>query len=77
MKPEKSINHPNEECPPGEKRLQVPRVFFQPTVEQVNEHVQHHTVEPVLGLVEVGISDWEDRKTRNVIVLVTIGFHFP
>jgi hypothetical protein len=52
------------------QRLQVPRVFLARTVQNLNEYeyVQGGTAELVFNLDEVGISDWEDRKARKVVV---------
>jgi hypothetical protein len=36
-------------------------------VRDLNEHVQGCVSELVFNLGEVGISDWEDRKTRDVV----------
>jgi hypothetical protein len=49
-----------------EQCQQVPRVFLERTVADRNEHVQGCTAELVFNLNEVDISDWEDRKTKNL-----------
>jgi hypothetical protein len=51
-----------------EQHLQVMRVFLERTVQNLNEYVQGCIAEPVFNLDEVGISDWEDRKARQVVV---------
>jgi hypothetical protein len=55
-----------------QQRLQVPRVFPERTVQNLNEHIQGCVVELVFNLDEVSISDWEDRKTKKVIVPATM-----
>jgi hypothetical protein len=37
-------------------------------VQNLNEYVQGSTAELVFNLDEVGISDWEDRKARKIVV---------
>jgi hypothetical protein len=54
--------------PQEEQCLQGPQVFLERTVSNVNEDVQGCTAELVFNLDEVGISDWEDRKARKVVV---------
>jgi ribosomal protein L11 methylase PrmA len=51
-----------------QQRFQVPRVFLDRIVQNLNEHVQRRVAELLFNLDEVGISDWEDRKTRKVLV---------
>jgi hypothetical protein len=34
----------------------------------VNEHIHRYVAELVLNIDKVGISDWEDRKTRRIVV---------
>jgi hypothetical protein len=48
--------------------LQVPQAFLHRTVENLKEYVQGCTTELVFNIDEVGISDWEDCKTRNIMV---------
>jgi hypothetical protein len=47
-------------------------MFLDKTVQDLNEHVQECTAELVINLNEIGISDWEDRKMRNVVVMATM-----
>jgi hypothetical protein len=54
--------------PQEQQRLQVPRMFLERTVQDLKEHVQGCVAELVFNLDEVSISDWEDRKTKTVIV---------
>jgi hypothetical protein len=49
-------------------RLQIPRVFLDQTVRSMHEAVQGRPVDLVLNLDEVGISDWEDRQWKKVVV---------
>jgi hypothetical protein len=58
--------------PEWEQRLQVPRAFPERTARDLNEHVQGCVSELVFNLDEVGISDWEDRETRKVVVPATL-----
>jgi hypothetical protein len=51
-----------------EQRLQVPRVFLGRTIQNLNEDVQGCVAELVFNLDKVGMSDLEDRKTKNVVV---------
>jgi hypothetical protein len=41
-------------------------------VRNLNEHVQGCISELVFNLDEVGVSDWEDRKTGKVVVPATM-----
>jgi hypothetical protein len=50
-----------------EQLLQVRRMRLEPTVENLNAHLQRCTSETVFNLEEVVISDWKDRKKRKVI----------
>jgi hypothetical protein len=43
-------------------------VLLERTVQNVNEYVQGCTAELVFNLDEIGISDWQDRKARKVVV---------
>jgi hypothetical protein len=58
--------------PQEEQRLQVPRLFLERTVQNLNEYIQGCTAELVFNLDEVGISDWEDRKARKAVIPVTM-----
>jgi hypothetical protein len=49
----------------------VPRAFLKRTIQDLNEYVQSCVPELILNLVEVRISDWEDRQTRNAFVPTT------
>jgi hypothetical protein len=55
--------------PPEEERLQVSSAFLERAVQNLNEHVEKQTSEWVCNLEEGGISDWEDGKTRKVVML--------
>jgi hypothetical protein len=50
------------------QRLEVPRCFLEETIRCLHEYVKGLCTELVLNLDEVGISDWEDRKSKKVIV---------
>jgi hypothetical protein len=54
--------------PQEEVRLEVPRAFLDETTRCLREHVQGMKAELVFNLDEVGISEWEDRKQKKVIV---------
>jgi hypothetical protein len=43
-------------------------MFMERTVQDLKEHVQGCVVQLVFTLDKVGILDWEDRKTKTVIV---------
>jgi hypothetical protein len=66
-------NHPNEKCSEAEQPLRVRRVFLDQKVQDLNEHFQVWITELAFNLSKVGISDWEDRKTRKVVISPTIG----
>jgi hypothetical protein len=58
--------------PQEEQRLHVPETFLHRTIQNLKEYVQGHTTELVFNLDEVDTSDWEGRKTKKIIVSVTI-----
>jgi hypothetical protein len=47
-------------------RLPVLRVFLEPTLQDLNEHVQSCTIKLVFNLKEVGISDWETARGEKL-----------
>jgi hypothetical protein len=51
-----------------EQRLRVPRAFLERAIKDLHDHVQGCVADLVFNLDEVGISDWEDRKTKKVVV---------
>jgi hypothetical protein len=53
--------------PQEEQRLQIPQGFLYRPIQHLNEYLWKCTVELVFNLDEVGISDWEDRKTTKVV----------
>jgi hypothetical protein len=55
-----------------QQRWQVPRMFLERTVQDLKEHVKGCMVQLVFNLDEVGISDWEDRKTKTALVPATM-----
>jgi hypothetical protein len=50
--------------PQEEPRLQVPRIFLDETISAMNETVHLRPSASVFNLDEVGISQWEDRKSK-------------
>jgi hypothetical protein len=52
----------------GAQRLPVPRTFLERTVHDLNDHVQGCVSLLVFNLEEVGISGWEDRNAKRVVV---------
>jgi hypothetical protein len=60
--------------PQEEQHSQVPRAFFEKIIQNLHNYVQGWVAELVFNLDEVGISDWEDRKMKTVIVpALTLG----
>jgi hypothetical protein len=57
--------------PQEETRLQVPRVFLEKTIRTIHETIQGRPSELVFNLDEVGISNWENRKPKKVVVQMT------
>jgi hypothetical protein len=57
-----------------EQRLQVSRIFLDTTVQHLNESVQERTSERAFNSDKIDVSDWEDRKTRKVIVPATMRY---
>jgi hypothetical protein len=49
-------------------RLEVPQEFLRETLRCMNDAVQDCLRDLVLDLDEVGVSDWEDRKSKQVVV---------
>jgi hypothetical protein len=47
-------------------------VFLERIIQDLHEYVQGCVAELVFNLDEVGISDWEDRKTQKVIALAAM-----
>jgi hypothetical protein len=47
-------------------------MFQDRTVQDLKEHIQGRVAELVFNLDEVGISDWEDRKTKTLIAPATM-----
>jgi uncharacterized FlaG/YvyC family protein len=58
--------------PQEEQRLQAPQALISRTVQNLNECIQRCTTELVFNLDEVVISDWEDGKSRKVVVRATM-----
>jgi hypothetical protein len=53
------------------QRLQVQQLCLDRSVQDPKEYVQRSITELIFNLDEVGISDWEDRKTRNIVAAST------
>jgi hypothetical protein len=51
--------------PQETERLEVPRCFLGQMLLRISEFVQGRPAELVFKLDEVGISEWEDRKTKS------------
>jgi hypothetical protein len=54
--------------PQEEARPAVPRIFLDETVRCLGEYVHGMKVELVFNLDEVGVSEWEDRKDKKVVI---------
>jgi hypothetical protein len=50
------------------KRLEVPRCFLEETIRYLHEYIQDRPTEIVFNIDEVGIVDWEDQKSKKVIL---------
>jgi hypothetical protein len=58
-----TINQPQEDA-----RLQVPREFFLGIISGMEEAVQDCIYDLFFNLGEVGVSEWEDRKSKEVAI---------
>jgi hypothetical protein len=54
--------------PQENQRLEVNRVFLGAAIEGIRTHVQNACAELVFNLDKIGISEWEDRVERKMIV---------
>jgi hypothetical protein len=54
--------------PQEDARLEVPRIFLDETVCYLGEYVHGMKAELVLNLDEVGVSEWEGRKDKKVVI---------
>jgi hypothetical protein len=66
-------HHPDKICkiessPHEALRPEVPRLFLGETVRCITQFVQGRPSELVFNFDEIGISDWENRTAKNVIV---------
>jgi hypothetical protein len=61
--------------PQEEPRLQVFRISLEEPMRTMHEALQGCPTNLVFNLDEVGISDWEDRKPKKVVVPVTVAAH--
>jgi hypothetical protein len=50
------------------QRLEIPRCFLEKTIRDIHEYVQGRPTEIVFEIDEVGIVDWEDQKSKRVIL---------
>jgi hypothetical protein len=61
--------------PQEEPHLQVPQMFLEERMRSMHETLQGCPVDLVFDLDEVGISDWEDRKPKKVVVRISVAAH--
>jgi hypothetical protein len=61
-----------ETTPQGDTRLEVPLVFLNETICGLREHVQRMKAELIFNLDEVGVSEWADRRDKEVVIPRTI-----
>jgi hypothetical protein len=61
--------------PQQKPRLQVPRIFLEEPIRSMHETLQGCPADFLVNLHEVGISDWEDRKPKKVVVPITVSAH--
>jgi hypothetical protein len=54
--------------PQENQRVEVPRVFLEVAIEGIRTHVQNTCADLVFNLDEIGVSEWEGRAERKVIV---------
>jgi hypothetical protein len=55
-------------APQEAERLEIPRCFLDQTLICITEFIYGRPAELVCHLDEVGIAEWEDRKTKTVLV---------
>jgi hypothetical protein len=58
--------------PQENPRLEIIRVFLQAGFDEFRDHIYQAYTELVFKLNKIGISEWEDRRTRRVIVPSTM-----
>jgi hypothetical protein len=56
-------------------RLEVPDVFLNETIRGLSKYVQWMKAELVFDLNEAGISEWEDRRDKKMLIPKTISGH--
>jgi hypothetical protein len=61
--------------PQEEPRLQVPRVFLDETIRAMEASVQNRPADLIFNLDEVGVSEWENRNPKRVVVPRTAADH--
>jgi hypothetical protein len=54
--------------PQENPRLDVPRAFLEAATDGFRDHIHNACAELLFNLEEIGISEWEDRRARRVIV---------
>jgi hypothetical protein len=57
-----------ESVPQENPRPEVPRDFLEAAIESFRDHVHNGCAELIFNLDEIGISEWEDKIERHVIV---------
>jgi hypothetical protein len=64
-----------ESSPQEEPRLQVLQIFVEQIRRLVHKTLQGCPDDLIFNLDEVGISDWEDRNPKEVVVPITVAAH--
>jgi hypothetical protein len=54
------------------QRSQVPGTFLERIIQDLHDYIQGCVAELEFNLDELGISDWGDRKTKEVIALAVM-----
>jgi hypothetical protein len=62
-------SNPQEE---EESWLEVPRICLDETMRRMDEAVHMRPSDLVLNMDEVGISEWENRKSTRVVVSIMV-----
>jgi hypothetical protein len=61
-----------QSSPQEEPHLQVPRIFLEETIRSLHETLHGCPADLVSHLDEVGISNWEDRKPKRIVLPITV-----
>jgi hypothetical protein len=56
--------------PQEEPKLSFPRTFLVRTLDALQTHGHRHFCDLVFNLNEMGVSEWEDRKSKSVIIRI-------